>query len=851
MRSKNREFPMTRSLSVLFLLALAAITPLARGADTPRRTLSLDGTWQIAEGKLDPAPGVFERTVPVPGLVDMAQPAFDDPGPKVGNRELLPSKDKRRDAFWYRRSFNLDGPVPPVAMLKIGKAMFGSRVILNGKSLGEHAPSFTPGYFDLKDALKTAENELLIRVCADRDTVTRAIPSGFDFEKERYMPGIFDSVELVLSGTPHILNVQTVPDVANKTVRVQTQVRNAGPETTASLSFVVRETKSGKVVGKATTATEPLAAGAEKLLDVRIPIEACRLWSPEDPFLYTLEVTSAGDALETRFGMREFKFDPVTRKAMLNGKPYFMRGSNITLYRFFEDPNRGNLPWKEKWVRQLHRQVKEMNWNCLRYCIGFPPEMWYRIADEEGILIQDEFPIWFGGPGWSEWPKELKRNQLALEFTEWMRERWNHPCVVIWDASNETISSETSPAVRQVRAMDLSNRPWDNSYSAPLEPGDTFESHPYHFMNSGFKLRNLAGESPVPQGSAIKNDEKHPVIINEYGWLWLNRDSTPTTLTKDLYKNLLGPNSTPAQRLELYARYLAAETEFWRVHRKVAAVMHFTALGYSRPDGQTSDHWLDVEKLTWEPNFHHYVRDAFAPVGLCVNFWKDSLNISEKAKVPVILINDLDQPWTGPVVLFVRKGGQVISQVKQDCRIEPLGRAELSYDITLPADPGSYTLDAELRGANDQAVHSVRVIECIDPAIALRALGLAHLKPATASSSVTARNRTHSPNLAVDGNPATYWSSNSTDPSWLAVDLGAMKKISRVVINWEAAFAKAFTIQVSPDGQTWTEVYKNDAGQGGINAIPITPVTARWVRMLGTKRATEWGYAIRELQVFE
>jgi beta-galactosidase len=844
------------SIPVLVMSAIAAVVPLAHGADSPRRTLALDGNWQIAEGKLDHAPDVFERTVPVPGLVDMAKPAFDDPGPKVGNRELLPSKDRRRDAFWYRRTFNLDGPIPPVAVLKIGKAMFGSQVILNGKLSGEHAPSFTPGYFDLKDALKTGENDLLIRVCADRDTVTTAIPSGFDFEKERYMPGIFDSVELILSGTPHIINVQAVPDIANKTVRVRTQLRNAGAATQAGLTCVVREAKSGKEVGKTTSAAEPLAAGAEMLLDVRVPIEQCQLWSPESPFLYTLTVETASDRVETRFGMREFKFDPLTRKAMLNGKPYFMRGSNITLYRFFEDPDRGNLPWDEKWVRQLHRQVKEMNWNCLRYCIGFPPEMWYRIADEEGILIQDEFPIWFGGPGWSVWPKALKRDQLVREFTEWMRERWNHPCVVIWDASNETISSETAPAVSQVRALDLSNRPWDNSYSAPLEPGDTHESHPYHFMNSGFKLREIANASPVPQGSSLKNDEKHPVIINEYGWLWLNRDGTPTTLTKDLYKNLLGPNSTAAQRLELYARYLAAETEFWRVHRKVAAVMHFTALGYSRPDGQTSDHWLDIAKLTWEPNFQHHVRDAFAPVGLCVNFWKDQLNIGDKVKIPVILINDLDKPWTGPVTLRVINENlanekPVVTQASQDCRIEPLGRTELSFDVTLPAGPGRYTIEAELRGAGDQPVHSVRVIECIDPAIALRALGLAHLQPATASSSVTARNRTHAPALAVDGNPATYWSSTSNDPSWLAVDLGAMKKISRVKINWETAFAKAFTIQISQDGKTWTEVYTNAAGQGGINDIRITPVSTRWVRMLGTQRATEWGYAIRELQVFE
>ena len=106
---------MKTSISVLILLALAAVPPLAHAADSPRRTLSLDGIWQIAEGGMDQAPSLFERTVPVPGLVDMAKPAFVEPGPKVGNREQIPQKDPRRDAFWYRRTFHVDGPIPAVA----------------------------------------------------------------------------------------------------------------------------------------------------------------------------------------------------------------------------------------------------------------------------------------------------------------------------------------------------------------------------------------------------------------------------------------------------------------------------------------------------------------------------------------------------------------------------------------------------------------------------------------------------------------------------------------------------------------------------------------------------------------
>jgi len=351
-------------------------------AQPPRRVLSLDGTWQIAEGTMDRVPADFDRTVPVPGLASLAVPPFDDPpGPKVADRSKVPQKDPKRDAFWYRRSFRLDQPVPSLAVLKVRKAMFGSRVILNGHVLGDHRPSFTPGYFNAKPALAVGENELLVRVGADRDVVGPGVPSGFDFEKQRYIPGIFDSVELILSGTPHFTQVQTAPDIAARSVRVQAMLRNDGEPAQAEITFVVREAESGRVAGSLKTGPTSLARGAETTVDVRIPIADCHPWSPEDPFLYTLEAGSGTDQFQTRFGIRELRFDPAAGRAMLNGKPYYMRGSNFTLYRFFEDSECKDLPWRSDWVRLLHQRVKEMRWNCLRYCIGFPPEAWYDTAD--------------------------------------------------------------------------------------------------------------------------------------------------------------------------------------------------------------------------------------------------------------------------------------------------------------------------------------------------------------------------------------------------------------------------------------------------------------------------------------
>jgi hypothetical protein len=696
MKNKTIVFLIGIRAAVLFLAADPGMVNAGQPATAlPRQTLSLDGQWQIAEGDLTNIPTVFARTVPVPGLVSLATPPFVEPGPKkTTSRNTIPQKDLRRDAFWYRRTFTVDGRIPARAELKISKAMFGTRVFLNGSLLGDHAPSFTPGYFDAKGALKTGENELIVRVGADREAVGRAYPDGFDFEKQHYIPGIFDSVNLILSGTPNIVNVQVAPDITNQQANVRIWLK----ATTDSEVFVeIREAKSGKVAG---SGSARMAAGQDGVLELTVPISQCHSWSPEDPFLYELTARTSGDEFTTRFGMREFRFDPATGRAMLNGKPYFMRGSNFTLYRFFEDAPCDSLPWSEPWVRLLHQRVKDMHWNCLRYCIGFPPEAWYDIADEEGILIEDEFPIWFD----QDLPPELRTEELATEYGEWMRERWNHPCLVIWDACNETKSVTTGAAFKQVRALDLSHRPWDNGFNAPQEPGDMFEAHPYHFWDPKYKLANLATANPEA------GDGKHATVINEYGWLWLNRDGTPTTLTAQLYENLLGTNSTTAQRRHLCALYTAAETEFWRGHRKAAAVMEFTTLGYARPDGQTSDNWLPdgVAKLQWEPEFYKDVRDAFAPVGMMIDFWNNSAPPGVATQIPVILINDLDASWSGPVTLRLKSGDRVLIRKTVDVSAAAFETTNVVFNITWPKQAGQYVLETELRGADGKPVHSIR-----------------------------------------------------------------------------------------------------------------------------------------------
>ena len=681
-----------RRIAVL-VLALASLTAYAG----PGRTvLSLDGEWQIAEGSMDKVPAEFAHTVPVPGLVDMARPAFAG----VGETNLF------REAFWYRRTFTLPGDVPEVATLKVQKAAYGSRVYLNGCDVGENMASFTPADYDAARFLRGngRTNEILIRVGASRAAVPPTVPAGWDFEKTKYIPGIFDSVELVLSSTPNVVRVQVVPDLDDNSVRIQTVLRNAGAASAGSVKYTIREARSGRVVTTSQSGPLTLAHGAEQTIETKLQVWNCRRWSPEDPFLYELTVDTGADTFTTRFGMRTFRFDPATGRAILNGKPYFMRGSNVTLYRFFEDAERQDRPWREEWVRRLHRKFKEMHWNSLRYCIGFPPEMWYRIADEEGFLIQDEFPLWHLSDSKDVPPAA----ELAKEYTAWMQERWNHPCVVIWDAQNETKTDETGKAIEAVRGLDLSNRPWDNGWSAAQAPGDSYESHPYLFQNPKFTLAQMAKVSGVPTGNITPDTGHNAIILNEYGWLWLNRDGTPTTLTRQVYHNLLGDSATVEQRREFYARTLAALTEFWRGHRACAGVLHFCGLGYSRPDGQTSDHFTDLEKLTFEPNFERYVKDAFAPVGVMLDFWNAQLVPLQVVQVPVVVINDLDRDWVGRVRFRVLENGKKLSSQSAFCGVLPLGRREFVFVMAAPKPPGHYQLEATLMRHGIPTVRSLR-----------------------------------------------------------------------------------------------------------------------------------------------
>jgi hypothetical protein len=136
------------------------------------------------------------------------------------------------------------------------------------------------------------------------------------------------------------------------------------------------------------------------------------------------------------------------------------------------------------------------------------------------------------------------------------------------------------------------------------------------------------------------------------------------------------------------------------------------------------------------------------------------------------------------------------------------------------------------------------------PAARLLGTNLAYGKMATASSVEDDDRSTWGPQNAVDGNTATRWSSAYSDPQWLQVDLGMITSIDQVRLIWEVAYGRAYKIQVSINGSSWTDIYTITSGDGGTDDLLNLTGIGRYIRMYGTARGTVYGYSLYEFEVY-
>jgi len=721
----------------VFVVIIIFVFQLAH-AQKARTVIDLNGTWEFDQTLTAFPPEKFTRTIPVPGLVHLAEPKIEEYD-KFFKRPDRAEAKEQFDLYnldytprysWYRRKIFIPEELKnKEGMITLKKSQYVTQVYINGMDMGTSMACYTPIEFPVNSAIRFgAENEILIKV-GERIWLPAEAAGGTDKEKEHYLPGIWDDVLLSFTGDIRINRLLILPSVADKTVTVKSQIRSLIPaqifygdpmEDSVNLEIIITEKISGKTLA---AKQGSFFAKRDNITEIalEIPLPEFTSWTPEAPFLYSAYArltmkNGATDEAEHQFGMRDFTTEG--KYFYLNGEKYFLRGTNITLQRFFEDPDCSNLVWDREWVKRLLVDYpKQLNWNAMRICVGVVPDFWYDIADEYGLLLQNEWLYW-QNHGWDD--------QIRKEYTDWVWTDGNHPSIAIWDAINENtdmfIGNTLIPELKKIDPT----RIWDAGYMREglMKADEMDEPHPYEGRvianekgsdSTSYPLGNLDYK---PAAIRMIQTPGVPQLVNEYGWIWLWRNGSPSKLTVDVYNYYLGPNSTASQNREFQAYDMQLETEWLRSESNVAGVLAFCYLANNY--GYTGD-WFtgNIRDLVPAPALEWF-KHCFSPSAVFINLTDERYVKQavphvpgEKLMLKLARINDTNSQITGKVTLkILNSQGKTVSGKVMPVTLSAYDRSAFQAEISLPKKPGGYLLLAEFtRDGADMPVISRRYIK--------------------------------------------------------------------------------------------------------------------------------------------
>ncbi len=622
---------------------------------------------------------------------------------------------------WYSKKLSLDDSYKgKKVLLTILKSMYTTNVYINGHFVKSAIESSTPIRCNITDYLKFDKNDEILIMVSDRAWLPSEVAGQTDIEKFQFISGIWDDVFLTVTSDTYVDKALFLPSYKDKKIEVKSIIQSLKPsereicmgEISDSISLIIRikEKKSGTIV-----ATKKVRVSAEHgnntSIKTSISVPDAHPWSPEDPFLYTgeIEVHSKDgriiDCYSDNFGIRDFKVKGLFFN--LNGQKYLLRGTNITLHRFFEDRECNNLPWDRKWVKKLIiDDPKALQWNAMRICVGLAPKFWYDLCDEYGIIIQNEWMYW-QKHGWDE--------QIRKEYTDWVWSDGNHPSIVIWDCINENVNDYIGyHLIPELKKLDPT-RLFDAGYMVDENSKDDIdEPHPYNYVhnvntfNTDEQINKYFSEQPDKLGS-LDYWRYHPgfigfsvpQLVNEYGWAWLNRNGQPSYLTYWNYRYFVGENATAEQRRKFQAYWLQAETEWLRSERNLAGILSFCSL--TNNGGKTGDWYINQIKDLEPSPAMKWFKHCFAPEAVFLDLvdtrytkHNDVLVPGQYKAIHLVGVNDLSHGSNGKVNINIYDSdGKVVYSTKLDIYIPPYLKTELTETIKVPEVPGGYLITAE------------------------------------------------------------------------------------------------------------------------------------------------------------
>ena len=372
--------------------------------------------------------------------------------------------------------------------LQFGAVNYRAEVWINDQPAGYHEGGYTPFELTVGDLLRPGEeNFIAVRVLGPiltKGTYLDGIgPNETPHWRGAIAGGIWQSVQLIATNETYFSDVFVAPDIHNQRAVIRaTVVNNSRKSRQTILEFAVTGVAAG-------TRREAVLRPGNNSIEAEVRIPNAKLWSPEQPHLYTLRagIHSGGlavDAVEQRFGMREF---------VLRGDSYFLNGRKIFVKAGFWEgfyPDTLAFPQSAEVVRREIRLAKEAGFNVLRPWRKPPVPMILDLADEMGIMMIGAPPI----ECMNYWPQLAPETEqrISTEVREMVLRDRNHPSLVYWELFNEILRPGLA---RLKRGMSLLARELDPTRividesggwaeGAHLYPPYSYEAEPINEIHS-------------------------------------------------------------------------------------------------------------------------------------------------------------------------------------------------------------------------------------------------------------------------------------------------------------------------------------------------------------------------------
>lgn len=407
--------------------------------------------------------------------------------------------------MWYRRLVSVPSAWLGLRVhLNFGAVNWHATVWVNGKQVGQHTGAYDAFSFDVTDALRAGENELLVGVYSPVDDLL--IPVG----KQRLNPagifytassGIWQTVWLEPTDSVHITGLEVRPDVFDAALELTVHA-------TASTPIHAVVSAAGQAVGSGDGVTE---------VPLRVSVPNSRVWSPSDPFLYDLVVSlregPRGDTVSSYFGMRSVSqgvVDGVLRP-LLNGEFTFQIGA---LDQGYWPDGLYTAPTDEALMFDLQQQ-KALGFNTVRKHMKVEPARWYYWADKLGLLVWQDMPalpLGLAEPPLPSADGDFARGNFEDELARIVTQLREVTSIIQWQPFNEGWGAyDQRRLVALVKALDAT-RPVDiDSGGNDHGFGDRVDRHLY--PGPGLPQPPEAPTADAPLGQVA--------VLGEYGALGL------------------------------------------------------------------------------------------------------------------------------------------------------------------------------------------------------------------------------------------------------------------------------------------------------------------------------------------